>query len=855
MLRSLDGLAIRELRTRKLRSGLTALGVVLGVGMVFGVLLLVGTIRRSFDALIDSAWGSRDLVVTAQAGGQLPSSMLDEIRATDDVRDAGAMIGGVFVRLDPAGKPIRSRRGQMWVAGFDPDDAPFDFRPVSGRPQRSGSEVLLHDVWARDHHLGLGDTIGVATATGRARLRVVGTFALAGGASFGGPGFAGVPLAEGRRLMHRPTGWDQITIQARDRGNVAALRRDLQRTLGPGAQVKSPTEYGDDVGRQLSALNVILSFFSGVALFVGGFLILNSFNMTVLQRIRELGTLRTLGATRATIMRTVLVEALAVGVTGTVLGLALGLGLAAALIAAMRGWGLPVGTLALQPTAAIAAIVVGLVVTLAAALWPAHRAARVEPVRAVLGGRDLQRRPRPVRALVGLALFLPGCLLGGRFWMGGGNTGGTLAAVAGIGMTMSMFAGLALVAPYTVMPVLRLLAAPLRRMSPTGGRLATDAATGNPLRTSSTAAALTIGLSVFVVNSVFSTSFLGTIRDQVDRNLARDFTVQAIGGGLETGESYPIAPALRERIAALPQTAVVTPIRARLVKLPGTDAQATNGLAEGIDPARFGLVDHTEVRGTTRRAALADVADGGILVGAGYAHRAGLGVGDTVVLRGASGSVRAPVVGELRALTDFDGMVMQMSLTTMDAVYGPTDDTQLAVKARRPADAPGLHRAVQRLLDRSYPGLELLSSAELRQRIDDQVNRQFGLFNAILAIAVIVSLLGVINTLAMSVLERTREIGVLRALGGSRWLVRSSLLDESLLLTCAGALVGVLAGLIIGRTWIAGLHDVLPGIAFRFPLGATVAVALAAIGLGALAAILPARRAARVDIIRALTYE
>jgi putative ABC transport system permease protein len=327
-LRTLDGLALRQMRTRKLRSALTSLGVVLGVGMVFGVLLLVGTIRHTFDGLIDSAWGTSDLVITAQAGGQLPQDALGRAQSTGGVDQASAMIGGIFVRLDEHGRAIRSRSGQMWVAGFDPASSPYDFHLVRGRWQRSGPEAMLESGWAAQRDLDVGDRFSVATATGRAQLRVVGLFDLAGGASFGGQGLAGIPVAEARRIMHRPSGWDQITVRAEDRGDVTSLRQALQRELGPGAQVKSPQEYGDDVGAQLDALNVVLYFFSGVALFVGGFLIFNSFNMTVLQRIRELGTLRTLGATRATIVRTVLVEALVVGLAGTLLGLLLGLGLA-----------------------------------------------------------------------------------------------------------------------------------------------------------------------------------------------------------------------------------------------------------------------------------------------------------------------------------------------------------------------------------------------------------------------------------------------------------------------------------------------------------------------------------------------
>jgi putative ABC transport system permease protein len=209
----------------------------------------------------------------------------------------------------------------------------------------------------------------------------------------------------------------------------------------------------------------------------------------------------------------------------------------------------------------------------------------------------------------------------------------------------------------------------------------------------------------------------------------------------------------------------------------------------------------------------------------------------------------------LKTTTTFSGEMMQMSLATMRSVYGVHTDNQLLVKARPGASAALLGRRIDAYLNRAHPNLESLSTADVKSQIKRQINQQFNLFNAIIAIAVIVSLLGVINTLAMSVLERTREIGVLRALGASRWLVRATMLDESLLITIAGAIAGIVVGLLIAFVWVSDLDSVIPGIAFHFPLGSTAAVAVAAIALGVLAAVLPARRAARLKPVEALSYE
>jgi putative ABC transport system permease protein len=641
-------------------------------------------------------------------------------------------------------------------------------------------------------------------------------------------------------------------VKARDRSQAEALRKRIASTLGPGFEVKTPKGFGADLQQQLQGLNIVLYFFSGIALFVGGFLILNSFNMTVLQRMREIGMLRTLGATRRMVVRTVLWEALAIGAVGTLLGLALGLGLSLGLISLMKGLGLPIGQVYVTPVPAVVAVLVGLLATTLGALWPARRAGRIAPVRAALGGTQVSRKLPLRRALIGLALFLPGLIFGGKLWFGNQSSSG-LSGVVAIAGTMLMFVGMSMAAGVIISPLVRGLAIPLRRVFRTGGRLASDAVESNPRRTASTAMMLTIGLCVIVVNSAMSASFLGSITDQIDRAYARDFTVQYVGLPIEQGGG-PIGPEVRSAIAAMPGAGVVTPVRAVLYKFPKAGGTQP-GLAMGVDPAQFGEVDRTPVTGASRSAALAGIARGGVIINRGYSVSAGLHVGDRVPLRGAAGVRAAPVVGILKTTTTFSGEMMQMSLATMRSVYGVHTDNQLLVKARPGASAALLGRRIDAYLNRAHPNLESLSTADVKSQIKRQINQQFNLFNAIIAIAVIVSLLGVINTLAMSVLERTREIGVLRALGASRWLVRATMLDESLLITIAGAIAGIVVGLLIAFVWVSDLDSVIPGIAFHFPLGSTAAVAVAAIALGVLAAVLPARRAARLKPVEALSYE
>jgi putative ABC transport system permease protein len=856
MLRSFHSLALRQLRTRPLRSALTGFGVVLGVGMVFGVLLLVGTIRATFDEVIDSAWGETDLIVMGEGSGTMPTDTLDRIKDVDGVRDAAGMVGGMFTRLEPDGTPVDGTKGQLLIAGYATEGyQPYDFRLVEGRRIGSGAEIMVEQNWARERGYDVGDRVRAAGPTGETKLPIVGIFKLTSSLNVGGLGYAAMPLNAARDLFDQPSGWMQISIAAVDRGAARALKNRVEHVVGAGANVQTPAEVSDEIGEQLQGLNMVLYFFSGVALFVGGFLILNSFNMTVLQRMRELGMLRTLGASRRMATASVLLEALVIGAVGTLLGLALGLGMASGLIALMRGMDVPVGTLDVTAGAAITAAAIGVLVTLVGAFWPAHRAGRVSPIRAVLGSGEVRGRASKRRLAIGLALFLPGLWFGGSFWFGSESDTAGIAAYGGIVMTMAMFAGMAIAAPFLILPVVRWLARPMKRVLPTGGRLAADALLSNPLRTAATAVALTIGLSVVVVNSSMSASFIGTIQDQVDRAFARDLTVKAEGFTIEQGGGPGVPRSVQPAIEAMPEAGTVAPIRAMLLDLPRLKGGSQRGMAIGVDPAKQAKVDGTEFEDITQSTAYAGLERGGVLLGRAYAERAGLEGGDTVALVGPAGQRRAKVVGVMDGVGAMGGMEMRLSLDTMKRVYGDYQPAELAVEARSPDLRQPLETKVAALLDREYPNLETQSAAEAKDEIGDEINRTFNMFNAIVIIAVIVSLLGVINTLAMSVIERTREIGVLRALGASRWQVRSTMLDESLMITIAGSLVGVAAGTLIGASWVRGLDEVLPGIGFHFPGSVALAVAIAAVVLGVTAAIIPARRAARLKVITALTYE
>ena len=880
-MRSFAGLAPRQLRARRLRALLTAAGIVLGVAMILGVLLLSATIQRTFSDLFDSVYGRTDLVVSgSQSSGTLRAETLREVERTDGVADAVGNVQSRFNLIErsrreapetelPEGVPVGAGPAQrspaeaevtgdpLNVAGQDPEAADFsDTETVSGRLPRRGAEISLQQSWADANKIELGDRIRLATPSGTERLEVVGLFQFTTGLDFGGEGFATMPLGAAREAMDKPRGYDeiQLTVSGGEE-TISEVRRRLERGLERGAKVNTPETKADEVESQLQAFNVILYFFAAMALFVGGFLIFNSFNMTVFQRIREIGMLRTLGATRGMIARSVLVEAALLGLAGTVLGLALGFALAQGLVVITREvLEVPVGELRFDWWAPVTAVATGVGTAVAGALWPARRAGGTSPIRAVLGTEGLRSRPRPRRAVIGVALIVLG--LGGAFWLGAADETTPVVAAAGMVGTIAIFFGIALASPFVIGPMVRLLGWPLRRLFGVEGRLAADAARSDPGRTAATATGLMIGLALVVAVNSIGASFLSSIEEEFDRSFARDLTVQPRGLSPGEGPQQTIDRDLRGRLAKIPEAAVVARERFLFVSnLPGPKGKrSSDGLLFAFDPEQYEPVDQTDISGASREQAFGRLERGWVTVGQGHADETGLEVGHRIELDGPSGSRRTRVAGIVETVV-FGGQTIGMSLETLRDVWGVNADSELALKATSEDARPVLERKVERIVERDYPNLAVLSNEELKSDIEQQVSEQFAIFYAIVAVAVFASLFGIVNTLSMSVIERTREIGVLRALGATRWQVRRQVADESVVIGLIGALLGIVVGAGLGWALLKGLAAGVPGVVYEPPLSTMALVALAGIALGLAASVLPARRAARLDVIRALSYE
>ena len=856
-MRSYTGVTLRQLSSRKGRLFLTIAGIVLGTAMIVGVLLLTTTIQRTFTDLYDSIYGKADLVLAATSdAGSLPDDALARVRRTDGVASAEGQVTAVLSLVGADGPGAELNAAGTTVEG----QSYSDLEIVSGRKVRRGREVELESSWAQANGLRVGDTASLASPTGVADYRVAGLFDFSTGVDFGGEGFGFLPLGEARRAFDQPTGWSEIQAVASGEGtgSVDQLKRRLDGEFGRGVEVITPQGKSDQIQSQLQALNVILYFFAGMALFVGGFLIFNSFNMTVLQRMREIGMQRTLGASRGMVARSVLTEASALGLGGSVLGILGGIGIALALIALLRSIGLPVGALQWTAAAPVAGILMGLITAAAGSLIPALRAGRIAPIRAVLGSEGIRSRPKPIRALIGICLIAPG--LYGAFALGAADQTTPAVAGAGIGGIIAIFFGIALLAPFVVSPLSRLLSWPVRKLAPIEGRLASDSARANPTRTAATATALLIGLALVVGINSLGSSFLNSIEREFDRAFARDLTVQPRGLNPGAGPQQSLSPSVLGRVADLPGVAVATPERliatAELPQKVGRKGSGPQGLLFGFDPAVYDKVDSSQIDtgDLTRTQAYAKVGEGALTVGKGYAEEAGIEIGDEMLLEGASGTERAPVVAIVDTILA-GGQTVSMSLDKMSRVYGIDSDTQIAVKADSVGDRARVQREIEALLEREYPNLTVLSNDEIKSEVETQISQQFGFFNALVAVAILASLFGIVNTLSMSVLERTREIGVLRALGATSWQIRRTVANESLIISLIGAVLGISIGIGLGWALLKGLAAGVPGVVYSPPIGTVVAVAFAAIVLGLLASIVPARRAAKLDVVEALSYE
>jgi len=845
---------LRGFFSRKLRSALTAVAVVLGVAMVSGTFVLTDKINAAFTNIIQEGNRNVDVSITkagafgsgipGESGVPFDSSVLGDVTRVAGVREAAAVVetSGFLVK---GSEKLTAQGGAPSILASVEPPALSPYTPVAGSlPNRSG-EVAVNQKLAQDEALRIGQRLQLSTATGLHPAEIVGIVKFGDVSSIGGASIVVAPLGDVQEWSHLRGQATRITVAGDPGMDDAALAERLRASVPAELTVETgavnAARQADDVAEQLGFLKYMLLAFGFVAVFVGAFIIFNTYSITVAQRTREFGVLRTLGATGRQTLLAVLGEALLVGLIATALGILGGIGFASLLMWVFdrAGFGIPSAGTIVEVRTIVWAVVVGLGVTLLAALLPALRARGVSPLAALREGLTARRGRRWVRVSLASVFLLLALAMIGLGVAGDGTLETRLATLGGAALTF--FVAVALAMPYLVRPVVAVLAPVVHRLGGEG-KLATGNTTRNPGRTGVTAAALMIGTGLVVFVAILGSGLKASINDSLDRSVRGDLIVQA--------ETYgsPLPSGVVDATYGVPGVAVTSAVGVAPVQIDGK----TESLIAGIDVDTFGSVYAFEWDEGSD-ALVADLGTSGALLERNIAQAAGVDVGDTITVRNRVGHT-----GSFEVRGTYDDPNVLGAVLVSDVALRPllepgnTGVGLMLVKAAGGADTGVVQRDVESALAK-FPVASVQSNAELQDEVESSVNQLLAIFYALLAMSVVISLFGIVNTLVLSVYERTREIGLLRAIGTTHRQVRRMIRYESVLTAVLGAFVGVGVGVLFGYAITTALSD--EGLAFALPLGQIVVFMLLAVVAGVLAAVFPARRASRLDVLQALQHE
>jgi putative ABC transport system permease protein len=848
--------ALKGLLGRKLRTALTAIAIVLGVAMVAGTFMLTDSIDNAFDTIFTDVRKGSNAVVTGKSafdlsegsGSNSPTlseSLLPEVRRLPEVAAAEGSVNGEAQLIGDNGKAIVYGGAPNLGFSVSGANSPFNSLTLVKGAWPSGGEVVVDKATADKEGFEIGRRVGVQADGPVRELRISGFVRFGSVSTIGGATLAGFDVPTAQALFGKRGRLDEIAVASKSGVSDQQLVDALRKALPPTAQVKTGAQQARDDAEETNAfisfLRGFLLAFGGIALFVGSFVIANSLSITIAQRTREFATVRTIGGSRRQILISIMLEALVVGILASLVGLAVGVGLAKGLFWLFDavGFTLPNSGLVLEPRAVVIALAAGILVTLVASLRPAFRATRVPPIAAVREGATLPRsRFASFRVPASILLTVAGfaALSYGLFRSGLGTTG--VLIWMGLGALL-IFLGVALLAERLVRPLAAWLGWPATRVGGVAGELARDNARRNPQRTASTASALMIGLALVTLVSVLAAGIVSTFRSAVDDLWARaDYAVTA------QNNFSPIPISAGEAAAKAPGVDAVGNVRVGEAQAFGKSIGAT-----AVDPptSRVFSIDWKE--GSDEL--LAKLGDDGSFVSDGYANDHNLRVGSPVELTFANGDKKRFVVEGIfkppAGGSPFGSVTI--SANTWDRFNEqPKNLYSFVIMKGGQTDA---NRAALDKALASFPNAKVATREEF---IDNQISGLSSVLNilyVLLALSVIVSLFGIVNTLVLTVFERTREIGMLRAIGMTRRQVRRMIRHESVITSLIGGVLGIALGIVLGALLVARVDF----INFTLPITQLFVFALAAILVGIVAAIFPARRAARLNVLQALQYE
>jgi putative ABC transport system permease protein len=844
---------LKGLLTRKLRTALTAIAIILGVATVSGTFVLTDSIDKAFDSIFSDVYRNTDATITPKSpfdtgdGSGTTEASFDEslLAKVKELPDVQAAIGGVasentqFIKGDKA-----IAYGGAPNLGFSVDPAQPQFNSLSlvlGK-WPGENEVVVDKSTADKEDLAVGQTIGVQAEGPVKEMTISGIVKFGSVSSIGGATLAGFDLPTAQRLFGKEGKLDQIRVAAKPGVSPARLIAQIREVLPPNTEVRSgdaqAREDAKDTDAFISFLRYFLLAFGLIALFVGAFVIVNSLSITIAQRTRELATLRTLGASRRQVRLSVVLEALVMGVLASIVGLFLGLALAKGLFSLFDavGFTLPNNGILLETRTVIVSLALGIIVTLIASFFPALRATRVPPIAAVREGAELppgrfHRFRTPFAALLtalGFALLILGLFSHGT---------STVLILLILG-TLLVFIGVAMLSAPFIPALSGILGWPATKIGGAAGSLARDNARRNPQRTASTAAALMIGLALVTLVATLAAGITASFRGAVNDIFTSDFAITA------QNNYSPIPISVGEAAAKAPGVTAAGSVRTGDSLVFGS-REFTTAVTPGAKDVM--AIDWTE----GSQEVMANLGADGAFVDNGFADKHNLKLGSQIPVTFVTGKTKTFTVKGI-----FDPPTggspfgpVTISAATWDAENPQPKDLYTFLKVAG-GDTDANRAAIEQSLG-GYPNAKVQTR---QQFIDNQISGLNSILNilyVLLALSVIVSLFGIVNTLVLTVFERTREIGMLRAIGLTRRQTRRMIRHESVITALIGAFVGIVLGLILAGLLIAKVDFLI----FSFPTTQVIVFAIAAIIVGILAAIFPARRAAKLNPLEALHYE
>ncbi|MFG2128543.1 ABC transporter permease [Streptomyces sp. NPDC048751] len=853
--------SMRNFFAHKGRMALSAVAVLLSVAFVCGTLVFTDTMNTTFDKLFAatssdvtvSAKGASDTGETTSDNGKppvMPAAVLGKVRGAQGVKSAEGSVFSTSVTVVDADKDnlSPSSGAPTIVGGWNANEA-RTMKITSGAAPKTSGQVMVDEDTADKHHLKIGDELGVISAVGNHTAKISGIAAF----TVTNPGAAIFYLdtKTAQQWLVGETGvYTNVNVTAATGVTDAQLKKNVVAELGGAYKVQTAKETADanqkDVGEFLNVMKYAMLGFAGIAFLVGIFLIINTFSMLVAQRTREIGLMRAIGSSRKQVNRSVLAEALLLGVFGSVLGVGAGVGLAVGLmkLMGMTGMNLSTDDLTVAWTTPVIGLVLGVVVTVLAAYLPARRAGKVSPMAALRdAGAPADAKAGRIRALLGTLLTGAGGY--GLYLAGTADRAKDGSLWLGLGVVLTLI-GFVVIGPLLAGGVVRVLGAVVLRMFGPVGRMAERNALRNPRRTGATGAALMIGLALVACLSVVGSSMVASATEELDKTVGTDFIIQNDRGQLVTPQAV--------------QAVKKTPGLERVTEYKWSQADFTTPDGKTLDKTAVTAADPTyttDVRTETVAGKLADAyRPDSMSVHEDFAKDHKIKIGSKISVAFKDGSTAKLTV---RAITSSDVVIDQGAMYTSIATlakYVPADKMPLdsvVFATAKEGQQDTAYKALKSALH-DYPQYQVRDQTDYKQALKDQIGQLLNMIYGLLALAIIVAILGVVNTLALSVVERTREIGLMRAIGLSRRQLRRMIRMESVVIALFGALLGLGLGLGWGAT--AQKLLALQGLTvLEIPWPTITGVFIGSAFVGLFAALIPAFRAGRMNVLNAIATE